>query len=144
MQEDILSTPPSFKLYTDRAVLIGTFIGGPLVAGYLAAENYRQLGQQDKAGRAWIISILATVIIFGGIFILPADKIPPYIIPITYTLIARYLVKTYQGPAIITHVEQGGPTYTVGRAVWIGLVGLVILFLLLFGFILLTNKDVLQ
>jgi hypothetical protein len=145
MEEDLLSSPPSYKLYTDRAVFVGTFFGGPLVAGYLAAENFRQLGQRERVRNAWLIAILATVVIFGGIFLIPGiDKVPRYVIPLAYTLIAQYLVKTYQGPAIITHVEQGGQTYSVWRAVWIGLVGLVILLALLFVVVLMVDKDALQ
>ena len=145
MEENILSIPPGFKLYKDRAIFVGTFVGGPLVAGYLAAENFKQLGQQGKVKMAWIIAIIATLIIFGGIFLIPdIEKVPRYIIPLIYTAIAQFLVHKYQGAAIKDHIEHGGQTYSVWRAVWIGLVGLVILLAIIFAIVLLTNKDALQ
>ena len=145
MEENLLSVPPNFKLYKDRAIYVGTFLGGPLVAGYLAAENFKQLDQPEKVKKAWTIAIIATVVIFGGIFLIPnMDKIPNYIIPLIYTGITQYLVQKYQGAAIKSHIEKGGQVYSVWRAVWIGLVGLAILLTIIFAIVLLTNKDVLQ
>jgi hypothetical protein len=142
MQEDLLVAPPEFKLYKDNAIWVGTFIGGPLVAGYLVAENFKQLGQPDKSRTSWIIAILSTLAILGALFLIPGiEKIPRYIIPLTYTLIARLLVQQYQGEAIKSHISQGGPTYSSWRAVWIGLVGGILLAAVLLGIILLLDKD---
>jgi hypothetical protein len=58
MPEDWLTAPPEFKLYKENAIVGATFLGGPLVAGYLAAENFKQLEQPAKARTAWIIAIL--------------------------------------------------------------------------------------
>jgi hypothetical protein len=145
MPEDLLTAPPEFKLYKENTIAGATFLGGPLVAGYLAAENFKQLGQQDKARKSWIIAILSTLAILGAIFLIPGiEKIPRYIIPLTYTLIARLLVQQYQGEAIKSHISQGGPTYSSWRAVWIGLVGGILLAAVLLGIILLLDKDFLQ
>ncbi|HXB34655.1 MAG TPA: hypothetical protein VNV35_14580 [Puia sp.] len=145
MQEDILTAPPEFKLYKDNAVWVGTFIGGPLVGCYLAAENFKQLGQPDKARISWIIAILTLLVIAGGLFLIPGiEKVPRYIIPLTYTLIARVLVQRYQGEAIKSHIAQGGPTYSSWRTVWIALVGAAILFAVIFGLLFLLDKDFLQ
>jgi hypothetical protein len=145
MQEDLLTAPPDFKLYKENAFWVGTFIGGPLVGGYLAAENFKQLGQPEKARTSWIIAILSTLVILGGVFLIPGiEKVPRYIIPLTYTLIARLLIQQYQGEAIKSHIAQGGPTYSGWRAVWIGLVGGIALIAIIFGVLLLLNKDFLQ
>jgi uncharacterized membrane protein YkvI len=145
MQEDLLSAPSNFKLYKDRAVWTGTFIGGPLVAGYIAAENFKQLGQQQKVKSVWIIAITTTIVIFGGIFLIPdIEKIPRYIIPLIYTGIAQYLVQKYQGTAIKEHIEKGGQTYPIWRAVLIGLIGLTIIVAVIFVVVLLTNRELLQ
>jgi hypothetical protein len=142
MPEDLLTAPPEFKLYKENAIVGATFLGGPLVAGYLAAENFKQLGQPSKARTAWIIAILSTIAIFGGLLLIPnADKIPSYIIPVTYTIITRFLIRTYQGESITNHLAQGGPTYSGWRAVWIALVGAILLVALLFGVIYLIKPD---
>jgi peptidoglycan/LPS O-acetylase OafA/YrhL len=144
-EENLLSLPPDFKVYKDRAVYIGTFLGGPLVAGYLSAENYKNLGQQDKVKTAWLIAIISTIVIIGIVFLIPnIEKVPSYIIPIVYAGIAQYLVQKNQGPAIKSHIEKGGQVYSVWRAVWIGLVGAALLFAIILAIALLSNKELLQ
>ena len=144
MEENLLSIPPDFKLYKDRAVYLGTFLGGPLVAGYLLAENFKHLGQQNKVKTAWLIAIISTIAIIGMVFFIPnMEKVPSYIIPLIYGGIAQFLVQKTQGAAIKSHIEKGGQVYSVWRAVWIGLVGAAILFGIIFAILLLTNEEVL-
>ena len=142
MEENVLLTPPEFKLYNDRSVYVGTFLGGPLVAGYLAAENFKQLGEQSKVKYAWIIAIAATIIIFGAIFLIPGiENIPRIIVPLIYTLIAQMIVRQYQGAAIKAHIEKGGALYSVWRAVLVGIIGLIVLVAIIFVIVFSTNKE---
>ena len=141
MEENILSSFPDYKLYNDRSIYVGTFLGGPLVAGYLAAENYKKLGQPTKVKNAWIIALIATLAILGAIFFIPGlEKIPNYLIPLIYTAIAQFLIQKFQGNAIKAHIAQGGQIYSTWRAVWIGLIGLLVLVALISVLILLTDK----
>ncbi len=145
MEDNLLPVPPTFKLYKDRSVYVGTFIGGPLVAGYLAAENFKQLGQTSKVKASWIISISATIAIIGGIFLIPnMEKVPNFIIPLIYTGIAQFLVQKFQGTAIKAHIAAGGETFSTWRAVWIGLIGLIILLAIIFAFVFLTNRELFE
>jgi Na+/alanine symporter len=145
MEENVLQPIPTFKLYKDKAIYLGTFIGGPLVAGYLIAENFKQLGQLEKVKITWVISILSTIVIFGGLFLIPnADKVPNYIIPIIYTGIAQLLVKKFQEESIKAHIAKGGQTFSNWRAAWIGGVGLVILLAIIFIIVLLANRELLE
>lgn len=145
MAEDLLSVQPDFKLYKERAVYVGTFLGGPLVAGYLIAENFKQLGQQAKVKTTWLIAIIATIVIFGGVFLIPGiEKVPRYLIPLLYSVITQAIVQKYQGADIKNHIDKGGQTYSVWRAVWIGLVGLVVLLAIIYIIVLLTDNALLQ
>ena len=145
MEENVLQPIPTYKLYKDKAIYLVTFIGGPLVAGYLIAENFKQLGQLGKVKTTWIISIVSTIVIFGGLFLIPnVEKVPNYIIPIIYTGIAQILVKKFQEDAIKAHIETGGQTFSNWRAAWIGIVGLVILIAIIFIIVLLANRELLQ
>jgi hypothetical protein len=141
MEENIISAPPAFKLYKDRSIVIGTFIGGPLVAGYLSAVNFKYLGQSEKVKTAWTIAIITTAIIGGTLFIPGIDKIPNVTIPLIYTWITRYLVQKYQGASIKAHMESGGQLFSPWRAVWIGLVGLIVLMAIILAILMLVNKD---
>ena len=63
MKENLLSVAPDFKLYKNRTVYIGTLLGGTLVAGYMAAENFKQLGQPEYTKRSWKIAIFTTILV---------------------------------------------------------------------------------
>jgi len=41
MEQKINIQTPTEKIYKDRAIGVGTFLGGPLAAGYLIAENLK-------------------------------------------------------------------------------------------------------
>src|SRR5258708_4654304 len=126
--ENILTVQPVYKLYKDSHIGIATFLGGPLIAGYLAAENFKNLGEKSNATKAWVIAVIATIIIFGSIFLIPGiEHIPRYIIPLAYSTIARLLIQKYQGNDIRAHEAAGGQFYNVWRSVAISLIGLALL-----------------
>lgn len=97
MEQTIDIQTPTGKIYKDRAIWVGTFLGGPLAAGYLIAENFKAFNEFDKAKKTWIYAIIATVAVFGGVFLIPDNvKVPNQIIPLIYTAIAYYLVQHFQ------------------------------------------------
>lgn len=127
MEQTLNLEVPSQKIYKDRAVWVGTFLGGPLVAGYLIAENFKAFDEPDKAKKTWWFALLATVVIFGGIFLIPDTvKIPNHIIPLVYTGIASLLVQKFQGPQIAAHLDAGGAVHGWWRTIGAGLVGLAV------------------
>ena len=131
---------PIGKIYKDRAIYVGTFLGGPLVAGYLIAENFKVFNQVHRVMKTWIYSIITTIVIFGGIFLIPESvKIPNQIIPIIYTVIAYYLVQLYQGPKITAHINAGGRIYSWWRTIGVGLIGLAITIIPIFGIAYFSN-----
>ena len=126
LEENLLSTLPAFKLYDNIAIRIGTFLGGPLATGYLMAENFKQLGQEDKVKNTWIISIIATIVVCTIAVLVPKD-FPGYILPVLYTGIASYLVQRFQDVQIKFHIEEGGQLYSRWRAALVALVGLLLI-----------------
>ena len=126
MEENIFPEKPTSKLYTENAIRIATFLGGPLVTGYLLADNYRQLGETQKIPTTWMGAILATGAIFVIGLYLPANT-PPYLLPIAYTIAAYYVAQNLQGVKIRAHIAAGGEIWSIWRAVVAGLVGLVII-----------------
>lgn len=119
---------PTKKIYRDRAIWVGSFLGGPVVAGYFIAENFKVFKDYKKAKTTWIITIISTIIIFGGIFLIPENiKIPNQIIPIIYTSIAYYLAKHYQEQNIREHIKNGGEFFNWWRTIGIAIIGLLII-----------------
>lgn len=125
MEETVLSETITHKIYTETAVRLGTFLGGPLVTGYLLAENFKNLGEQEKVKKTWFFSILAAIVIFAIAFMLPA-KTPAQLLPIAYAVAAYYLTQSIQGVQIKNHLQNGGESYSIWRSVLIGLIGLVV------------------
>ena len=115
------------KIYKSNAIRIGAFIGGPLIAGYMIAENFKAFNKPGKAKRTWIYTVAATIIIFGVAFLMPnTNRSADYLVPLIYTWIAYYLVQHYQGTNITDHGNAGGQFYNWGRVIAVALIGLAI------------------
>lgn len=143
MEETIDIQSSTERIYNDKMIYIGTFLGGPLVAGYFIAENFKVFGEHNNAKKTWIYTIIATVIIFGGIFLIPDNvKIPNQIIPFIYTAIVYYLAKHFQGQHIEAHLHSGGGIFGWWRTICVGLIGLVVVFIAVFALVSFTDSTV--
>jgi hypothetical protein len=123
------------RIYKDNRIWLGSYLGGPLVAGYLIAENFKAFNETDKAKKTWIYTIIGTIIIFGGMFLIPEniiESIPRYLIPLTYTAIAYGFVAHYQKKNISAFLALEGKPFGWWRTILIGLIGLAITFVSLF------------
>lgn len=126
----------SKKFYSQRAITIATFFGGPLAAGYLVKKNFVTLGQPNKAKRSLIIGILSTLLILAGVFSLPdniMDKVPNTLIPAIYTVIIYFIVERIQGDELKQHKESGGEFQNGWKAAGVGAVCMVVLFAFIFS-----------
>lgn len=88
------------KIFSQQAIAIATYIGGPVAAAYLVKKNYQAFDQDDNGKKALIIGIISTILLFGGIFSIPEhiiDKIPNMVIPTIYTIIIYFIVDKKQG-----------------------------------------------
>lgn len=120
------------KLYSQKAIGIATFFGGPMAAGYLVKKNYQSLGQESNGKKALLIGIVSTLLLFAGIFSIPEsiiDKIPNAIIPAIYTGIIYLIVEKLQGQNFKEHLQDGREFYSVWRAAGIGAISMTILLL---------------
>lgn len=141
MEQAVEIKKPAHRIYKDRAIWVATFLGGPLTAGYLIAENFKAFNEIDKAKKTWIYAIIATIVIFGSVFLISDNiKIPNQIIPLIYTAIAYYIVQHFQGQNIATHINSGGQLFSWWRTIAVGIIGLAITIIPIFGFVLLSDS----
>jgi hypothetical protein len=110
------------------------------VAGYLIADNYKQLGESQQVKKTWLIAIASTLIIFVIAWYLP-ENFPQFIVPIRYSVGVYYLVQRIQGTKIKAHMAAGGETWSIGRAVLAGIVGFAIIFVIIVAAFLLTDRS---
>jgi hypothetical protein len=118
------------KFYSQRAIIIATYFGGPLAAGYLARQNFINLGKEDYGMYSLIIGIISTLLIFIGIFSIPEhiiDKIPNPLIPLIYTGIIYVILEKLQGKELKEHKEKNGEFYSAWKAAGTGAICTVIL-----------------
>ncbi len=119
------------KFYSEKAISIATYFGGPLAAGYLIQKNYETLEQPDKARKSLIIGVISTIVLFAGIFAVPEqilDKIPKFIIPAIYTGIIYLIVDRIQGETLKNHKESKGEFHSGWKAAGVGALSLLIIF----------------
>jgi hypothetical protein len=128
------------KIYTLKSIRAATFFGGPLVAGYLISENYRVFNEDKKSKMAFVYAAVATIILFGIVFIIPPTaKVPTYIIPLIYSWLTYLIVQQLMGDQMKVHVSAGGSVFTIWRALLVGLIGAVVTFGGLFILLLITG-----
>jgi hypothetical protein len=127
-----------FKLYSERAIRLATFLGTPLAAGFMVRKNFIELGEENKAGKALAAGIISTVLIFVVLFSLPAaviDRIPNFIVPLIYMGLTHLAVEKFQGAALREHQNSGGEFYSLWRAAGIGIISVAILIPGIIGYV---------
>jgi len=128
------------KIYKENAIWVGSFIGGPIIAGYFIAENYKALNDPENAKQTWTYTIPLTLLIFSLALIIPKfENFPGLVIPLTYTMAAYLYSKFYQGPKMAAHLESGGEEFGWGRIIGISFLGLIVTFILMLLFVLLID-----
>jgi len=129
MIEQLNDTQKQRKIYTEKNMWLVAFLGGPLSAGYIIAENFKTFNETRKAQITWGITIVVTILIFGSLLALPetiVENIPKQIIPLIYTAIAFAIIQYYQKTRITDYLSDGGEKYGWGRSVCVGFIGLAI------------------
>lgn len=122
------------KFYSQNGISIATYFGGPLAAGYLVKKNYETLGQPEKGKKAFIIGIISTILLFGGIFAIPESiiyKMPNVLIPLIYTGLIYFIVERIHGEVFKLHKEAEGKFHSNWKATGIGAIAMVIILIVI-------------
>ena len=132
------------KLYSSKSISGATFLGGPLAAGYLISENLKALEKPDEGRKSLIIGIISTIVLFGGIFMIPEtiiDKIPNQLFPLIYTGIIWGIVEWTQGDILKAHKENGNSFFSGWKAAGIGFISLIIIGIGIFDYVYLESNN---
>jgi hypothetical protein len=133
-QENLFPELPVEKLYRPLNIYVATLFGGPLVAGYLIAANYKALNESRNVARTWIFTIIGTVLIIVFAYVIESRStrnVPGYIISIIYSVIIYNIVNLVQKPKIINYISAGGQFHPASRVLLVTIIGVVITFLIL-------------
>jgi len=132
------------KLYSQKAITIATYFGGPLAAGILIRKNSLNLGREKEGLIVLIVGIVSTILLFWGISQIPEpiiDKIPNVLIPAIYTGIIYLTVEKMHGQILKMHKEEGNKFYSNWKATGIGLICTVVIFGGLFAYAYYSPED---
>ena len=132
------------KLYSEKAIMIATFFGGPVVAGYMMGENYKALNEEKLGVRSFVTGLLFSILMYAALFTLPdtiLDSIPSVFIPAAYTFIVALIFHKYQKAAVLKHKENGGKFYSGWKAAGIGGLFLIVQIAVIFLFVYLVVPD---
>lgn len=134
MDETLAEAKLEGKLYEDKAIYLGTFLGGPLVATYMLADNFNKFGMPEKATKVWIIGIVSIIILFTLMLSVPDDvAIPNLLIPAIMAGIVYGIVKTTQADLIKNHIAAAGEIYGWGRNVVVAIIGIIVTIIVMFA-----------
>lgn len=115
------------KIYKEREIIFGAYLGGPLVGGYMLAENFKVLQQRDKVKKTWLFTILITFIMLGIAMILPDSiNFPNFLFPLIYTFIGVLVFNSYQKTKVQAHIQANGAVHSWGRTIGVSIIGLAI------------------
>lgn len=131
MPEDHLSEQPlPEKLYSDKSISLGAFLGGPLAAAILLRRNFLNLKNEKAALYAVIIGTLATLVIIGVAFAFPTDEYDTLLrvlIPAFTVGLSALITEKTMGKQIARQKEVENGFYSSWKAAGVALVTLVIL-----------------
>ena len=141
MPEDIIPFDLENPIYKNLHIQLATFFGGPLAATWLIAENFKQLGQNEKIKNSWIWGIAIFIVFIALVFTIPESwHIPNYMIPLICLGLASVITKKLQGERIQQHILDGGRIYSAWRAIGIGIICLVITVAVIFTIAVIQNR----
>ncbi len=100
------------KVFTPKHIFTATFFGGPLATGYMLANNYKALGQNEYVKHCSIATALFYLFLIAEDFIIPGNiKFPKFIIPLLLAWGARWLAEKLQGNLLNEYQAEGGLLY---------------------------------
>ena len=130
---EVLIDIPFYKLYSIRAITLGTFFGGILPGAYMLAQNFKELNESRKASITWLCTAAVVLFIIATLFVPALDKIPSVAFSFLFTVLAGSMARKFQRTAIEEHQITGGSLQSPGKIVLICVIGIAIMVLLLSG-----------
>lgn len=136
METPLFSPVITNKVHKESAIQVAAFLGGPLVAGYLVAHNFRQLGEPGKVKKTWLVAVAVFMVLVALAIIVP-QSVPSVVFAVANVGVVQLFVQRFQSAKLKEHLEAGGSAYRFRRAIIISLAftaTIILLVLLAFAF----------
>lgn len=125
------------KLFTEKQVGVGTFLGGPIPAGIMIYLNYKSLGKDYEANISMAITLLFSSLFFYFLVITPIevlDQVPDLIFTSVIALISYIIYRNFMSDLVETSLSDGAQIVSNWRVAGITTLGVGVTFLIGFGF----------
>ena len=135
-----ISPSPSYRLYSQGQVLLATFLGSPLAAGWLIAANQKALSKVEAARNSVVLGVIATILLMIASLILP-DNFPVMALPLASLFAVQQWYKHLCGVSFQIHMEEKGLKGSWGITVGIAVMCLILIMALLVGIAFLLPEN---
>lgn len=126
MSESDLKEKNDSKIYSEKVIYASTFLGGPLVTGYMLAENFKVFNQREKVLPTWIVVVLWTILILTIAYFMPDTAGSRFLLPLCNAIIAYIGTQHLQGKNIANHIQEAKPKFGWGRSLLTSLIGAIV------------------
>ncbi len=139
MQENLLITPPTGKVYSTKMIVIGSFFGGVLAGSYMMYRNFKTLGEERKANLTVVFTLISLVFIGLSVFIPALDKAPTFFYSLLFTLITAFITQKYLTKPLNEFMEGGGGKYSRGKVFLICIIATAVIVSIMIGAFLMQD-----
>ncbi len=118
MADSTLTTPdapipqsPDYSLFSQKAIDVAAFIGGPFAGTLLVSLNYHRLGQTTRRNQAILGGLLATLLLFWILSSIPSsiiEKIPSFAFSVINVGLVHLATSKLLDKRLAHHYESGG------------------------------------
>ena len=128
------------RIYTEKKMLVGVFIGGSLAGAYYFWRTFSAFGKAKQGFVAIVLALVVFAVTLISIVVPFLDRIPNVVfwgiqIGLTLGVTRGYLLE-----AIARHVDEGKPVYSWGNTILVGVVSMVLTLGPLIGLAFLTTE----
>lgn len=110
------------KVYSQKGITLGAFMGGPVTTGYLLIENYKSLENRAVVNKAWGFTIFSTIIYYVLAYFLK-EVMDMSTVPLFVACVvgSSQIFKQLQAKDVETYLQKGGEVHSNWRVAGIGL-----------------------
>jgi hypothetical protein len=118
---------PKEKIFSRLAILVSTFLAGPMAGGYMLAENFKAFGERRRATWSLLISILSTVLLMTVANLIPfVEKIPPIAFSGAAFVVIHQMINYYLAERMDAHFQAGGERAGIGKIILVCVIAVIV------------------
>jgi hypothetical protein len=133
--------PPEGKVFNERQLYLGSFLGGPFAIAYFLSQNFKLFKEDKKAMLTWVITIVFSAVLLAILFSLPdnSSTIGDRAIPLVYTLVSIVIYNVTQKDKVATHINSGGALQSWGKTILVSIISVLLFLGVIFGYVFLDD-----